>query len=252
MTALAGGGFAVVWQDIQQHRDSRAKLRRERRRSGAEFLINTTTAGSQYQPVVAQIADGRLVAAWTDDNFSGADGIQNIRAQMFDLHGNKSGDELVVDLLSPGTRGYPAITALSDGRFVVGWDFDRTDGQTAGVGEYARILDPRDGPVIISDGGGDSAAVSVSENTTAVTTVAATGATALSYSIVGGADAAQCQTDGTTGALSFVAAPDFEAPADAGTDNSYVVTVRASDSAQNDDQTITVNVTDARRASDHL
>ena len=49
-------------------------------------------------------------------------------------------------------------------------------------------------PVITSNGGGATAAVNVAENTTAVTTVTATdpdaGAT-LTYSIVGGADAAK-------------------------------------------------------------
>ena len=50
---------------------------------------------------------------------------------------------------------------------------------------------------------------------TAVTTVVATG-TALSFSIVGGADAAKFQIDANTGALSFLSAPNFEAPHDAG------------------------------------
>ena len=56
------------------------------------------------------------------------------------------------------------------------------------------------------------ASVNVAENATAVTTVTATdpdaGAT-LTYSIVGGADAAKFTINATTGALSFVSAPDF-------------------------------------------
>ena len=54
---------------------------------------------------------------------------------------------------------------------------------------------------------------------TAVTTVTATdpdaGAT-LTYSIIGGADAAKFTINATTGVLTFVAAPNFEAPTDAG------------------------------------
>ena len=101
-------------------------------------------------------------------------------------------------------------------------------------------------PVIISDGGGDNAAVSVPENGTAVTTVAATEANGdpITYAIVGGADAAMFQIDATSGALSFVAAPDFESPADQDHDNSYVVQVRAFDGGFIDDQVITVNVAD--------
>jgi len=62
-------------------------------------------------------------------------------------------------------------------------------------------------PVITSNGGGDSAGVSVAENATAVTTVAATDADSdtLTYSITGGADALKFSIDATTGALTFAA-----------------------------------------------
>ena len=39
------------------------------------------------------------------------------------------------------------------------------------------------------------------------------------YSIVGGADAAKFTINASTGALSFVTAPNFEAPTDAGGNN---------------------------------
>ena len=67
---------------------------------------------------------------------------------------------------------------------------------------------------------------------------------ALTYAIVGGADAARFTIDASTGALSFIAAPNFEAPTDADGNNSYIVQVTASDGAAIDAQTITVNVTD--------
>ena len=51
----------------------------------------------------------------------------------------------------------------------------------------------------------------------------------LSYSIVGGADAAKFTINPTTGALAFVTAPDFEAPTDSGANNVYDVTVQVSD-----------------------
>jgi len=101
-------------------------------------------------------------------------------------------------------------------------------------------------PVITSDGGGATATKSISENTTAVTTVvAADDGPSTTYSIAGGADAAKFTINASTGALSFVSAPNFESPTDADTNNSYVVTVRASDGTFFDEQTITVNVTDA-------
>ncbi|HEX6915672.1 MAG TPA: T9SS type A sorting domain-containing protein, partial [Chitinophagaceae bacterium] len=63
------------------------------------------------------------------------------------------------------------------------------------------------------------------------------------YSITGGADAAKFSINGSSGALVFVVAPDFETPADADANNSYEVTIRASDGTSNDEQTITVTVT---------
>ena len=106
------------------------------------------------------------------------------------------------------------------------------------------------------------AAFSVVENTTEVGTVEAedtdTGDTITGYSInatTGGADRAQFEIDAGTGALTFVAAPDFENPADVDStnpvnepmNNEYIVEVTAAsgagDRAMTAVQTITVTVT---------
>lgn len=113
------------------------------------------------------------------------------------------------------------------------------------------ITAANDAPTITSNGGGASAAVSVAENTTAVTTVTATDieVASFTYSIVGGADAARFSINSSTGALSFVTAPDYEAPADAGANNVYNVTVQVSDgSGGTDTQAIAVTVTDISNA----
>ena len=101
-------------------------------------------------------------------------------------------------------------------------------------------------PVITSNGGGDTAAVSIPENTTAVTTVVASDpdTSSLTYSIAGGSDAGKFQINASSGALSFITAPDFEIPGDSDRNNSYVVQVRASDGSLADTQTITVSVSD--------
>ncbi|MCE7982236.1 MAG: choice-of-anchor D domain-containing protein [Caldilinea sp. CFX5] len=98
-------------------------------------------------------------------------------------------------------------------------------------------------PTITSGGGGANASVSIPENTTVVTTVTASGTAPITYSIVGGADAAKFTINASTGVLSFVSAPDYEAPTDGGGNNVYDVTVRASNSAGTDDQAIAVTVT---------
>jgi hypothetical protein len=91
----------------------------------------------------------------------------------------------------------------------------------------------------------------VSDDQTAVTAVAATDTPAqtLTYSIVpvangGSADAAQFKIDPATGVLTFVNAPEFESPADAGHHNVYDVTVAVEDQLGNlQQQNLAVTVT---------
>ena len=73
--------------------------------------------------------------------------------------------------------------------------------------------------------------MTAAENQTAVTTVTSTDVDggAAAYSITGGADQALFTINARTGVLSFVAAPNFEVPTDAGANNVYDVTVQVAD-----------------------
>ena len=103
-----------------------------------------------------------------------------------------------------------------------------------------------DAPVISSNGGGASGAISVRETLTAVTTVASADpdSGSVTYSITGGADSAKFTINATTGVLTFTAAPDFEAPTDVGANNVYDVIVQVSDGNLTDTQALAVTVTD--------
>lgn len=88
---------------------------------------------------------------------------------------------------------------------------------------------------------------SIPENTTDVGTVVAVDpeGTALTYSIVGGADQACFTIGSSTGTISFTSAPDYESPGDAGGNNVYNLTVRAVDiGLAGANQSVTVTVTD--------
>lgn len=101
-------------------------------------------------------------------------------------------------------------------------------------------------PQITSNGGETMAAISIAENTAAITTVTASdpdAGTTITYSLAGGADAALFAIDSVTGVLRFVAEPNFEAAGDADANNIYDVIVRASDGSLFDDQAISVTVT---------
>ena len=110
----------------------------------------------------------------------------------------------------------------------------------------ATIVDDDEAPVITSNGGGSAANISVAENSSTVTTVAATDADgdSLVYTIVAGGDGGQISLDPATHQLSFKTAPDFENPTDANHDNIYDVTVQVSDGSNTDTQVLHVSVTD--------
>lgn len=147
-----------------------------------------------------------------------------------------------------GDGNYKVTVQVSDGV--------NTARQTWFIGVIDRLEEvPADqhAPVIGSNGGGATAAVSIAENTTTVTTVQATdvdAGTALTYTLAGGADAALFAIDATTGVLSFKNAPNFEAPGDAGGNNVYDVIVQASDGALTDMQALAVTVTDVDEGGD--
>ncbi|MGR3737629.1 MAG: malectin domain-containing carbohydrate-binding protein, partial [Limimaricola soesokkakensis] len=105
------------------------------------------------------------------------------------------------------------------------------------------VLDAEEGLAINSP-----ASATVAENQTVVTTVVATedgGTAPITYAIgTAGADGSLFTIDPATGALSFIAAPDFESPGDAGADNVYDVEVIASNGSNEVAQLMSVMVTD--------
>jgi hypothetical protein len=142
---------------------------------------------------------------------------------------------------SGGNNVYDVNVNVSDGQG--GTDTQAIGVSVLNVDEFA--------PVITSNGGGATAAISMPENRTAVTTTTATDADGdpVSYLISGGADASAFTIDPSTGALAFTTPPDFENPSDATHDNVYEVTVAASDGSLNDDQALSVTVTDVAEGS---
>ena len=121
-------------------------------------------------------------------------------------------------------------------------------GQNTSAGQtfVITVTSMNDPPVLTNNGGGAAAAISLPENSTAVTTLTSTdidGGPPV-YSLVGGADQARFSLNQSTGVLVFLTPPDFDAPTDADTNNVYEVTVQVSDGAGGvDQQMLSVTVT---------
>jgi hypothetical protein len=130
-----------------------------------------------------------------------------------------------------------------DNRYVV--DVRISDGALSSTQTVTiDVSNVNEAPLFTTGGGGATASISLVEGKTAVTTVNATDvdSPAVSYGIVGGADAGKFKIDAATGALSFITAPRFSSPGDADHDNGYVVQVSASDGSLSTVQTITAHI----------
>ncbi len=107
VTALSDGGFVVAWGDNSGDPSLPAVRAQvfsaDGTKSGDEFLVNTTTTGTQSEPTVTTLADGRIMFAFMDDSQTGGDTSSTaIRGQIFDpreeavtLFGTVGGDDLV-------------------------------------------------------------------------------------------------------------------------------------------------------------
>ena len=139
------------------------------------------------------------------------------------------------------TAGVVRVIGPAGDDLVLNCEFLQFDDQTVNL-----VGANNEPPRITSNGGGSHVGIDINENQTAVTTVVATDVNQnpVTYSIAGGADAARFTIDPATGVLTFIAAPDFEAPTDVGRDNTYDVIVAASDGQISDLQGITVTVLD--------
>ena len=137
-----------------------------------------------------------------------------------------------------GDNDREVIVQVSDG--------SETDSQTITVNILE--LDVNDPPVIVSNGGGDTATIIVEEGAVALTTLMATdqdSGDTMVFSITGGADADLFNLSSASNVLSFKSAQAFASPADANGDNDYEVTVGVVDNGDPvlmDSQAITVRV----------
>ncbi|SVC95036.1 uncharacterized protein METZ01_LOCUS347890, partial [marine metagenome] len=88
--------------------------------------------------------------------------------------------------------------------------------------------------------------LNIDENETVVSTLVGKDADGdtLTYSITGGVDKDLFTIDANTGALSFIAGPDYEDPTDSGGDNLYDVEITVSDGTNTTAQALTISVAD--------
>ncbi|MBI1407245.1 MAG: hypothetical protein GC145_14105, partial [Caulobacter sp.] len=150
VTTLAGGGFVVVWSDLSlgvggATGDSSAGAVKAQVFTadgvpvGSEILVNTATAGDQYLPVVAALANGGFAVSWADfsQGVGGATGDASgyaVKTQVFTAAGATVGGEILVNTATQNSQDNPQIVGLPNGGFVVTWR-DASQGAGGATGD---------------------------------------------------------------------------------------------------------------------
>jgi hypothetical protein len=128
VAALSNGGYVVTWED-ESHEggdpsDTAVKAQiftAAGAATGSEFLVNTTTQGSQFMPYAAGLKDDAFVITYEDNSKTNDTSQVAIMAQIYQNNGTKIGTEVLVNPASADSKYDPVAAGLSDGRFVIAW-----------------------------------------------------------------------------------------------------------------------------------
>lgn len=198
-------------------------------------VTDTDTAGNTAIVTKSFTLDTTIVAPTatlvSDSGASATDNITNSAALIFNTEAVDVTRSFVVD---GGSASATYVVPTADGSHNVKVIDTDTAGNSATL--IKTLVIDTTAPTFTS-----GTAATVSENTTAaVYTAVAMGAA--TYSL-GGSDAALFNVDSTSGSVTFKVAPDYENPTDTGTNNTYDITVTATDTAGNtSNQSVAITV----------
>ena len=100
VASLADGGYVITWIDVALDGSSWGIFAQRYDAAGnavgGEFLVNTTTTTTQFEPTVVGLTGGGYVVTWTDSSNSGPDNNGwGILGQVYDAAGNAVGGEMI-------------------------------------------------------------------------------------------------------------------------------------------------------------
>ncbi|MCB1486480.1 MAG: hypothetical protein KDJ88_03365 [Bauldia sp.] len=158
LTALPGGGFVVVathFAAASQTQVEIAILGGDGDLATPTIALDPIYAGNESDAAVTALADGRFAVTWMTANDAYTEA--QIRAQIFEADGTPIGGAFTVyDGGTPVFSGFPTITSLADGGFVVAWfqtfdlgvtievDGQRYDADGNAVGAAFRVVSGHD------------------------------------------------------------------------------------------------------------
>ena len=147
ITGMADGGFVVTWRSENPSVDGSGFGIAGRIYDsagialGAEFTVNTLTAGHQIDPSVTVLAGGGFVVTWTSDDLAVDGSGSGIAGRIYDSAGVALGAEFTINTLTSGIQGESSVTGLAGGGFVVTWHSADLAVDGSGYGIAGRVYD---------------------------------------------------------------------------------------------------------------
>ncbi|MFM9967368.1 MAG: putative Ig domain-containing protein, partial [Burkholderiales bacterium] len=145
--ALLDGSYVVTWhsqnQDGSGYGVYAQRYDANGAAAGAETRVNTYSAGDQFYPKFAALVDGGYLVAWMSNGQDGSG--MGVYTQRYSANGSTVGGETRINVTTSNDQGYPAVSALKTGGYVVTWGSIGQDGGVVGV--YGRIYDSSGAPV---------------------------------------------------------------------------------------------------------
>ncbi|WP_296474536.1 hypothetical protein [Roseinatronobacter sp.] len=87
-----------------------------------EFLINTTTRGSQTDPAITPLGDEKVLVVWNDLYSAGGGWAgSNLKGTIYDYNGTRIGEEILLAGTSETFIGNYDVTILADGSVSISW-----------------------------------------------------------------------------------------------------------------------------------
>ncbi|MFV0473997.1 MAG: calcium-binding protein [Pikeienuella sp.] len=142
VAALSKGGFVVIWESADgsnigvfgQRYDANGD------KAGAEFQVNTYTAGAQKAANVTTLSGGGFVVSWESTGQDGSGG--GVFAQRYNRNGDRVGGEFQVNDQSADHQKRPAMAGQWENGFVAAWESRGEESDAPGTsGVFAQRYD---------------------------------------------------------------------------------------------------------------
>jgi hypothetical protein len=122
VACVGDGSFVVVWESDGSSGNDHSSLSIQARIFGGDgtplgpdFQVNSFVEGSQAEPDVGMMGDGRFEAVWADEGSS-------IQRQAFTADGGMVGGQSQVDTSTGFSAYYPNVSMTPVGDFIIVWD----------------------------------------------------------------------------------------------------------------------------------